>query len=131
MKLPPPRFMLMVDFICAFSGGIVYFALFDFLLTILGIPHWMVMVQLLTNNAYGVFGVVLLVCRKEHSPLFRFLITMNFVYALFCFAFVVFLVTRNVLLGSWLLLSEGIFIFLLATLEKRSLQSVAEARTLL
>jgi hypothetical protein len=119
----------MIDFICAFSGGIAYFALFDFLQHTLGIPHWMATVQLVANNAYGIFGVALFIRSKERTPLFKFLIAMNFAYAFFCFAFVVFLFTSNVPLGTWLLLSEGIFIFLLATLEKRSLQHAANGAT--
>jgi hypothetical protein len=51
MKLPPPRSMLMIDFICAFSGGIAYFALFDFLQHTLGIPHWTATVQLVANRS--------------------------------------------------------------------------------
>ena len=121
-KLPLPRTMLMIDFICAFSGGIVYFVLFDFLQHTLGIPSWMATVQLVANSAYGIFGIVLFVGGKGRAQIFKFLITMNFVYAVFCFAFAVLLFTRKGPLGTWLLLSEGIFILLLATLERRSLQ---------
>lgn len=122
MKLPLPRTMLMIDFICAFSGGIAYFVLFDFLQHTLGIPYWMAMVQLVANNAYGIFGLVLFVGGKARLPLFRFLVTMNFIYAVFCMVFTVHLFTSGGPLGTWLLFGEGLFILLLAMLERRSLQ---------
>jgi hypothetical protein len=123
MKLPLPRTMLMIDFICAFSEGIVYFVLFDFLQHTLGIPYWMAMVQLVANNAYGIFGVLIFVGAEARMPLFRILVAMNFIYAVFCLALSAYLFANNGPLGTWLLFAEGIFILLLAILERRSVRS--------
>jgi hypothetical protein len=126
MKLPSPRTMLMIDFVCALSGGILYFFLFDFLLQTLGIPHWMAMVQLIANSTYGILGVLIFLGGKERMPFLK-LITMNFIYAVFCLILAVYLCASGGPLGTWLLFAEGIFIFLLALLEKKSLQRVTEA----
>lgn len=121
MKLPLPRTMLMLDFIFAFSGGIVYFVFFDYLQHTFGIPHWMATLQLMANFAYGIFGILIFLGGKKRAPIFKFLIAMNFVYAILCLALAVSLYMGNGPLGTWLLLAEGLSIFLLATLERRSL----------
>lgn len=124
MKTPLPRTMLMIDFICAFSGGIVYFVLFDFLQHTLGIPHWMAMAQLVSNTAYGIFGLFLFVGGKALLPLFKFLVTMNFIYAVFGMVFTIYLFTNGRPLGTWLLFGESLFILLLAMLERRLFDSL-------
>lgn len=125
MKLLAPKTMLIIDFICAFSGGVFYLALFEFLQTALAIPYWMVVFQLIANFAYGIFGVLILLGWQRRAQLFRLLVAANLAYSVVCLGLAVVLYVTDEPLGTWLVLAEGLLIFLLAKWERKCLQSAA------
>lgn len=118
MILPAPKTMLIIDFFCALSAGIVYFIFFDFLHHNLNIPYWIVMLQLIANNAYGVCGILIFLIGFKGLFMFRFLIIMNFIYAGLCIFLGFYLFFHSGSSGTWLLFLEAIFIGVLAMAGK-------------
>ncbi len=116
-----PRRLLMIDFSCAFAGAALYFFLYNFMITTLGLPRWVVETQLLANFLYGIYGAVLFGTGVRQTRYFKLLVVMNFAYCGFCFAEGSLLIFTGVHAGAALLLFEGLLIGALAMVEKKSL----------
>lgn len=118
------RTLLIFDFYCGLSGGLLYFIFFDFLIGTLGLPHWVVTTQLFANTVYGIFGASLFFSRTQSRSLFWTLVIMNFVYAIFCMGLSLFLFQPENYWGATLVLVEGAFVFTLAKGERDSLKTL-------
>lgn len=116
------RRLFIFDFSCALAVGGVYFLLFNFMIETLALPRWIVQTQLLANFLSGIYGVVLFVGRVGRRPYFRFLVIMNFFYAIFCITVGLALSLSGAYWGALLLLFEGVFIAILAQLERKSMR---------
>lgn len=112
--------MLILDFLCALGGGVLYFFLFDYLWQVLGLPYWLVLVQTGANFFYALVGFSIFLGGTHRLHLFKHLITMNFVYAVFCLIMGISLLTNLAAWSALVLISEGVLIFLLAVAEKQS-----------
>lgn len=115
IKELPTRNLLVIDFSCAFAGGLFYLIFFEFLTHTLRLPTWCVYIQLAANFTYGIIGFLLFITRRE-----RFLGTlakMNFIYSIFCFGLAPFLISNGSIWGSLVILVEGAFIAALAKVE--------------
>ena len=104
------------------AGGTVYFLFFDFIHHTLDIPHGMVKTQMIANFGYGIFGVLIFAAGRARIFIFQYLVAMNFVYAVACIFVAGYLLSSSPRLGAGLILAEGVFIFILAMIEKSSLQ---------
>ena len=118
-----PRKLLQYDFSLGLAGGVIYYFLYDFMIGTLALPRWLVLTQLLANLSYGLYGAILFTSLKVRLGYFRFLVMMNSIYATFCLGMGSILLFKAVYWGAILLISEGVFIAILAKIERTSLQS--------
>lgn len=111
--------LLIIDFTCAWAGGLLYYFVFDFLISQLGLPLWVASTQLIANLTYALFGSALFIFRLRHKRPFLFLTYANFAYAAFCLVVALILLNQ----GSILLLAEALVIFTLAKVELKTIRS--------
>lgn len=110
--------IFIIDFILAFAGTLLYFFLFNFLVTNLSLPKNIVQAQLIANFVYGVYGLVIFVLGIQKLILFKFLVFMNFAYAGLCLLVGLRLLITFSNWGALLLLAEAILIAILANFER-------------
>ena len=112
------RKLLVLDFMCAFMGAVIYFAAYYFLTETLFMPAGLVRAQAAANCLYGIFGLFIFATRKE--GLFKILIMMNFAYAGLCLMLAIVLLWKELQWGALILLLEGLLIFSLAWFELKA-----------
>lgn len=105
------------DLICALSGALLYFFLFDFIIEFTSLPPALVQTQLLANSLYALYGLGLFLSRTEKSLPYRALAFMNAVYASLCALAALGLLIKGISLGASLLALEGLLIAALAKIE--------------
>lgn len=116
------RRVFLVDFCCALAGSALYALFLDVMVGRLGLPGHVARAQLLANLSYALYGGVLLLARPGGLGFYRFLASMNALYASLCgLAALVLAVTTHAVWGSLVLLVEGLLIASLALWEKRAL----------
>jgi len=113
------RKLLMIDFICGLLGTLIYYGFFDFIIKNFSLPRVVVFIQLIANFTYALYGVILYFSQTQNLKYFRFLMRMNFIYALLCMMMSFIFITNRLYLGFALLFAEGLFIFSLALWEKK------------
>jgi hypothetical protein len=91
---------------------------FDFIAETFALPRFVIQTQLFANLVFGCYGVMLFTLSGMSQASYRFLIRMNFLYAILCIVVGVALYSRNSTLGAFLLLGEGTFILVLAKFER-------------
>lgn len=112
--------LLILDFLCALGGGVLYLFLFDYLWQMLGLPYWLVLVQTGANFFYALVGFSIFLGGAGRLHFFKYLITMNFIYAVFCLIMGASILIDQFSLSALVLISEGVLILLLAIAEKQS-----------
>lgn len=117
------RKLFVLDFICGLAGALIYYWLFNFMITTLSLPQSMVLVQLLANLSYGIYGIIVYLSKTQNLKFFKFLIAMNFAYSFICLVASLLLILNKLYLGSGLLLIEGLLIALLAKWEFQTVRS--------
>lgn len=117
------RKLFVFDFICGLTGALFYYWFFDFMINILYLPKNMVVIQLLANFSYGVYGIILYLSKTKNLKFFKFLVTMNFIYAFLCLIASILLAMNKLYLGACLLFIEGLLIALLAQWELKVVRS--------
>jgi hypothetical protein len=115
------RKLLIFDFVGGLLAGVAYFAFFNFLIDELKLPNWLASTQMTANFAYGLFGFFLYVSNTKNNIWLSALILLNFIYGALAIGTSLALFEAGLSLGAILLLVEGIYVFLLSLVERKSL----------
>ncbi|MEK7356657.1 MAG: hypothetical protein AAB250_09420 [Bdellovibrionota bacterium] len=121
------RTLFTIDFVGALTAGSIYLLIYQSLTQLLSLPSTIVDLQIIANFAYGSYGAVLFVARIQRTSFYRFLVYVNFSYALLIGVSGLVQLNYDRPMGAALLVGEGLFIAILARLEHRSLTSSASS----
>lgn len=122
------RKLFIIDSICGLIGTLIYFIFFDFIISNFSIPRDIVLTQLIANFSYTLFGAFLYLSQTKNIKYFKFLMWMNFIYAVLCMSASLILIINQLYLGFVLLAIEGLLIFFLALWEHKVILLVARKR---
>ena len=125
------RKLFLFDCACGLVAGIIYSLGFEYIIEAFLLPRWVVLIQLISNFSYALYGAILYMSGTTRLGFFRLLVAMNVTYASLCgmcgLAFMLTLEPSP--LGAWLLIVEAAFIAALALVEDRFLLRQALARS--
>lgn len=113
-----PKKLLIVDFCCAFFGGLLYLFAHSLLVGYFDLPKSIVTGQTAANFIYGIYGFIIFMISRITFKYLQFLMVMNFLYALICLVIAMTLFFIKNYLGGLILLSEFILILTLVRFER-------------
>lgn len=113
--------LLRIDATAGLTVGVFMFALFPFLLTLYGMPTWMLATMGAANLAYGSYSFTLARSAVRTRARLTFLVIANAMWAVLCMIAAVIAAQQLTMLGIGTLVFEGAFVGTLAMLEWRAI----------